>query len=48
MSKRTCGRPRQQGHVADHISRTCQQGDVEQLDNDKCQVEISILGTCKS
>jgi hypothetical protein len=41
-------RPRQQGHVTDHIDRPRKQGHMAQSDNDKCQVEIDISGTCKS
>jgi hypothetical protein len=41
-------RPRQQGHVTDHVDRPRKQGHVAQSDNDKCQVEIDISGTCKS
>jgi hypothetical protein len=36
------------GHIADHVRSLRHQGHMEQLENDKCQVEINISGTCKS
>jgi hypothetical protein len=41
-------RPCQQGHVTNHVDIPHKQGHVPQSDNDKCQVEIDISGTCKS
>jgi hypothetical protein len=45
-SSRTCGRPRQHGHVVD----PCKQGHVAQLENDKCQVDsaLQVHGNHKS